>query len=140
MTNNKPKEVIETVTKELVTKYGLATLSSKDKKYVAIYEGDSFRRDMSYHQGITWPWLAGLYVDALKTVLKNEKDPKEKKSLQAKYNKCIDNYKKSFTSAMKEAGIGTISELYDSQSPYLPGGTISQAWSVSEALKIMLEK
>lgn len=140
MTNNKPKEVIETVTKELVTKYGLATLSSKDKKYVAIYEGDSFRRDMSYHQGITWPWLAGLYVDALKTVLKNEKDPQEKKSLQAKYNKCIDNYKKSFTSAMKEAGIGTISELYDSQSPYLPGGTISQAWSVSEALKIMLEK
>ena len=134
------KNCFETVTKKLLNLYGLKTLSKGEENYTEIYEGDSFRRDMSYHQGITWPWLAGLYVDAIKTVLKNEKDPQEKKSLQAKYNKCIDNYKKSFTSAMKEAGIGTISELYDSQSPYLPGGTISQAWSVSEALKIMLEK
>lgn len=140
MTNGKAKEILKTVTKELYTKYGLATLSQKDKKYIAIYEGDGFKRDMSYHQGITWPWLSGLYIAAFKAVIKNEKDKDEKKKLEEEYAKVIKNYKTNFTSAMKEAGIGTISEVYDSKQPYLPGGCYSQAWSVSEAIKIMLEK
>lgn len=140
MSTDKPKEIIKTVTKELVTKYGLATLSKKDKKYIPIYEGDSFKRDMSYHQGITWPWLAGLYMDAFKNVIKYEKNAEEKEKLKKEYKKHLELFKKSFTQAMKEAGIGTISELYDSTQPYNPGGTIAQAWSVSEVLKIMLEK
>ena len=37
-----------------------------------------------------------------------------------------------------EEGIGTISEIYNSKLPYLPGGTFSQAWSVSEVLRIIL--
>ena len=41
---------------------------------------------------------------------------------------------------MKEGAIGNISELYNSEPPYLPAGTFAQAWSVSEVLKIMLEK
>ncbi len=140
MTNDKPKEMFETVSKELVTKYGLATLSKKNEKYVATYEGDSFRRDMSYHQGITWPWLAGLYVDAFKNLIKNEKDEKTKKKLEKEFKKCIETYKNNFSEILKEAAIGNISELYDSEEPYNPGGTIAQAWSVSEVLKIMLEK
>ncbi len=140
MTNEKPKEMFKTVTKELVTKYGLATLSKKDKKYVGIYEGDSFRRDMSYHQGITWPWLAGLYVDAFKNLILNEKNETEKKKLEKEYKKCINTYKKNFSQVMKEGAIGNISEIYDSEEPYEPKGTIAQAWSVSEVLKIILEK
>ncbi len=43
---------------------------------------------------------------------------------------------------MSEAGIGSISEVYDGDPPHLPGGTISQAWSVSELLRTnkLLEK
>lgn len=140
MSNDKPKQIFETVTKELVTKYGLATLSPKDKKYVATYEGDSFRRDMSYHQGITWPWLAGLYVDAYKNLIKNEKNAEIKKKLQEGFKKQVTAYQKNFASAMKEGALGSISEIYNSKPPYLPVGTVAQAWSVSEAIKIMLEK
>ena len=140
LTNEKAKEMLRTVTKELYTKYGLATLSKKDPKYIAVYEGDGFRRDMSYHQGITWPWLAGLYVESFKTIIKNEKNKTEKKKLEEEYEKIISNYKKSFTQAMKEGALGTISELYDSKPPYLPKGAFAQAWSVSEVIKIMLEK
>lgn len=140
LTNEKAKEMLRTVTKELYTKYGLATLSKKDQKYIAVYEGDGFRRDMSYHQGITWPWLAGLYVESFKTIIKNEKNKTEKKKLEEEYEKIISNYKKSFTQAMKEGALGTISELYDSKPPYLPKGAFAQAWSVSEVIKIMLEK
>ena len=35
-------------------------------------------------------------------------------------------------------GVGTISEVYNAQAPYKPGGTFSQAWSVSEVLKIII--
>ena len=140
LSNEKAKEMLKTVSKELYTKYGLATLSKKDPKYIAVYEGDGFRRDMSYHQGITWPWLAGLYVESFKTIIKNEKNKTEKKKLEEEYEKIISNYKKSFTQAMKEGAIGTISELYDSKPPYLPKGAFAQAWSVSEVIKIMLEK
>lgn len=140
LTNEKAKETLKTVTKELYTKYGIATLSQKDKKYIAIYEGDSFKRDMSYHQGITWPWLSGIYIAAYKTIIKNEKDKTEKKKLKEEYEKIIKNYKTNFTKAMKECGIGSISELYDSKPPYNPGGCFAQAWSVSETIKIMLEE
>ena len=139
LSNEKPKELLKVITKELYTRYGLRTLSPKDRKYVSIYEGDSFRRDMSYHQGITWPWLAGLYVASYKTIIDNEKNKEEKKRLEEEYAKVIANYKKYFTQALEEQALGTISELYDSKNPYKPGGTIAQAWSVSEAIKIMLE-
>ena len=43
--------------KKLLNKYGLKTLAKGEKGYIDIYEGDGFKRDSSYHQGITWPWL-----------------------------------------------------------------------------------
>ena len=42
--------------------------------YVAVYEGDGFKRDMSYHQGITWPWLLGIYNDGFKSIMNAEKN------------------------------------------------------------------
>ena len=137
MTTDKPKIMFETVTKQLVTKYGLATLSQRSKKYIGIYEGDSFRRDMSYHQGITWPWLAGLYMDAFKNLIKNEKAVTKKKKLIKEYNEQLEKYKKTFKTALGEGCLGSVAELYNSKPPYLPGGTFSQAWSVSEVLKIV---
>ena len=71
--------MFETVTKKLLNKYGLKTLATGEDGYVAVYEGDSFKRDMSYHQGITWPWLIGIYADAFKNIIANEKSKTEKK-------------------------------------------------------------
>ena len=79
------KNMMETVEKKLLNKYGLKTLAKGEKGYVDVYEGDGFRRDSSYHQGITWPWLLGLYYNGLKNMIKNEKDKKQK----------LDQYKKS---------------------------------------------
>jgi glycogen debranching enzyme len=38
---------------------------------------------------------------------------------------------------VSEHGITTISEIYDGDPPHAPQGTISQAWSVSEVLRII---
>ena len=49
--------VINTVEKKLLNPYGLKTLAKGEENYVEVYEGDGKRRDLSYHQGITWTWL-----------------------------------------------------------------------------------
>jgi len=129
------KNVLDTVTKKLLKIHGLKSLAVGEKDYVATYEGDSFRRDMSYHQGITWVWLLGIYYDALKNMSKFDKTRKEE------LKKFIETTKKTFKEDILNKGcVGSISELYDSKTPYLPKGTISQAWSVSEVLRIVEEK
>jgi len=135
------KNIIETVTKKLLKKHGLKTLAKGEKDYIEIYEGDSFKRDMSYHQGITWVWLLGIYNDALKNIIKAEKSKTEKKVLEIEYEKFLNTTKKTFeTAVLKEGCIGSIPELYDSKAPYLPKGTIAQAWSVAEIFRIILRK
>ena len=94
--------------------------------------------DSAYHQGVVWVWLLGLYSDSFKNIIDDEKDRLEKEKLVIEYEKFIKNVFTTFkTEINKEEGIGTISELYSSQTPFKPGGTFSQAWSVSEVLKIV---
>lgn len=135
------EEILNTVTKKLLNNYGLKTLAKGEENYIEVYEGTPFRRDMSYHQGITWPWLLGLYYDAYKNIIKATKDKQIKQELQEGLNKFISNVKKTYIKAFYEDGIvGSISELYDSKSPFLPKGTMAQGWSVAEVFRIILEK
>ena len=96
---------------------------------------------MSYHQGITWPWLLGIYYDAFKKILQAEKVKSKQKELSDRYNKFIENIEKTFKKSLyQEGAIGSISELYDSKMPYLPKGAVAQAWSVAEVFRIIINK
>ena len=134
------ENIITVVEKKLLNNYGLKTLAKGDKNYVEVYEGDGFKRDASYHQGITWPWLLGLYYNSLKNIKNSEKDKEKRKELENK----IDDFKKKvervFSKEIVERGcIGTISELFDSKTPYLPKGAFAQAWSVAEIFRIVFK-
>ena len=132
------EEMFKTVTKKLLNKYGLKTLAKGEKGYIDIYEGDGFKRDSSYHQGITWPWLLGLYYDTINNKIEFEKDRNKKKELRIKKEEFVQSVKKTFIKEMFERGtIGSISEIYDSKMPNLPKGTMAQAWSVSEVFRIL---
>ena len=73
-------------------------------------------------------------------MIKAEKDPKEKKSMQARYKIFKGNVYTTFKKEINdEEAVQSISEVYNSKPPYLPGGTCSQAWSVSEVLKIIIK-
>lgn len=140
LSNEKARNVLFTCKEKLLTRYGLKTLSKESKEYIAIYEGDGFKRDMSYHQGITWVWLLGLYYDSLNNLIKSTKEVKIKAELQEECDKFKQNVYNTFKKELyKEDCIGSISELYNSKAPYKPGGTYSQAWSVSEVLRILLD-
>ncbi len=133
------KEIMDTVRKKLLNKYGLKTLAKGEVGYVEVYEGDPYKRDTSYHQGITWVWLLGIYFDAYKNMIKATKLKTEKEKLQNELDKFIETTYKTFKSDLYNQGmIGSISELYDSKAPQLPKGTMAQAWSVAEVLRIIL--
>lgn len=135
------KEMFDTVTKKLLNSYGLKTLAKGEENYVEVYEGDAFRRDFSYHQGITWTWLLGLYYNALKNIIANCKNKTEKAKYEKMLKDFIQDVTETFSKEISERGcIGSIAELYDSKKPNLPKGAMSQAWSVAEVFRIILGK
>ena len=141
MDSEETKNMITIVEKKLLNAYGLKTLAKGEENYVEVYEGDEKHRDLSYHQGITWPWLLGLYYNALKNMRDKTEDKEEKQEIEQKIEKLIEKTKKTFSKEIYENGcIGSIAELYDSAKPQLPKGTIAQCWSVAEIFRIILGK
>lgn len=115
--------VVNVVQKELLTPRGLRTLSPKNIQYKGTYAGNQADRDSAYHQGTVWPWLFGHFAEAYLRIHGSEGV------------NFIKGLYEGYEEVMTEAGIGSISEVYDGDPPHLPGGTISQAWSVSELLR-----
>ncbi len=124
ISENKQHGVLDVVQAELLTPRGLRTLSPKNDAYNGSYSGDQSSRDLSYHQGVVWPWLLGAFADAYI-------------KLQGESGKSfIENLYKGFEKEMNKDGIGTISEIYEGDPPFHGKGGISQAWSVAELLRI----
>ena len=114
--------MLDAVTDRLLTPYGLRTLSPGDPRYVGWYAGDAIHRDAAYHQGTVWPWLLGPYFDAYGRVYNNL--PQMRERLRA------------FAKHLEMAGLGAISEIFDGDAPHSPQGSIVQATSVGEVLRI----
>ncbi len=116
--------VMMKVHQELFTPRGLRSLSPKNPDYKGVYKGNQIERDQAYHQGSVWPWLFGAFADAYLKLHGAE----GKEFVESMYN--------NFEEVMSQAGIGTISEVYNGDPPHVPGGAISQAWNVAELLRI----
>lgn len=119
------KSILDVAESELLTSRGLRTLSPKNPLYEGVYRGSQEERDAAYHQGTVWPWLIGPFAEAYLR-LYGEKGVKR-----------ISRLIREFEEVMDEHGVSTVSEVYDGNPPHLPGGAISQAWSVAEILRIM---
>jgi len=130
LTIDQMKRMLDIVSRMLVTPRGLRTLSPSEEGYKGIYCGDQKTRDRAYHQGTVWPWLIGPFCDGWLRVYGE--------SGVARVRKLIMGFEETLT----EAGISTVSEIYDGDPPHSPRGAISQAWSVGEILRIftLLEK
>jgi predicted glycogen debranching enzyme len=126
----KARKVVKKVEDELLTLYGLRSLSPKDEKYCPIYEGSPLKRDSAYHQGTVWGWLIGGFIDAYRKVSANG----------SKNEAQIFTWLSGFENHLSEAGLGQISEIFDGDSPNLPRGCFAQAWSVAEVLRVLDKK
>ena len=115
------KMVVDKVGQKLLTSYGLRSLSTDDADYVGIYGGDRLQRDGSYHQGTTWGWLIGHFIQAHLQVYKNPQ-------LARSFLLPMANH-------LQDGCIGSISEIFDGDAPFTPRGCFAQAWSVAEVLR-----
>ncbi|HYY69173.1 MAG TPA: amylo-alpha-1,6-glucosidase [Terriglobales bacterium] len=122
--------VVRVVARELLTAFGLRTLSPRDPRYIGHYNGDQHARDSAYHQGTVWPWLFGPFLSAYIRVNGGTAEAR----LQAA------EWLEPFRRHLHEAGLGQVSEILDGNPPYRPRGCIAQAWSVAELLRAAVEE
>jgi predicted glycogen debranching enzyme len=128
---DKADPVVNMVQRELLTPFGLRTLSRNDPRYRGIYEGNHASRDRAYHNGTVWPWLLGPFTTAFLKAKGGEADNREF---------ALTNFLTPlFSTQLFQAGLGTISEIFDGDPPHTPRGCISQAWSVAEPLRAYVE-
>jgi predicted glycogen debranching enzyme len=126
MEGEKAKSILSVIKEKLYTPVGLRSLDPSHPSYKGIYGGDQLHRDAAYHQGTVWSWLLGPYIDAVVKTSDNGKEEAES----------IIN---EFTYHLNEAGLGTISEIFDGEAPHTPRGCIAQAWGVAELLRVIKE-
>ncbi|MDP3330809.1 MAG: amylo-alpha-1,6-glucosidase [Methylococcaceae bacterium] len=113
--------VVREVAKYLLTPYGLRSLNPESPSYHAHYEGNVLQRDTAYHQGTVWAWLLPHFALAEHRVTGDADLALSR----------LDAIRHHFM----EAGLGTISEIFDGDYPHTPRGAPAQAWSVACVLE-----
>jgi len=116
------RPVLDVVRQRLLTPVGLRSLSPQDPEYKPTYHGDLRTRDAAYHQGTVWGWLIGPFEDAWRRVY-----PEQRVEAREFLSGLIDH--------LQDACLGSVSEVFDAEAPFLPRGCCAQAWSVAELLR-----
>ena len=121
------RRILSVIDEHLLTPRGLRSLSPSDPAYCAQYVGGPWERDSAYHQGTVWGWLIGPYITALCRC--------HGRAGRQRGRAILDG----FAAHLNEAGLGTVSEIFDAAPPFAPRGCIAQAWSVAELLRAGVE-
>jgi glycogen debranching enzyme len=118
------RAVVQTCARDLLTSYGLRSLSARDAAYRPHYTGNAWERDSAYHQGTVWSWLLGPFARAHYRVYGD--------AAAAQAFLCpIEQH-------LEAACLGSVSEVFDGDAPHNARGCFAQAWSVAEILRTWL--
>jgi predicted glycogen debranching enzyme len=118
------RAVVDTCARTLVTSYGLRSLAPNSSEYIGHYAGGRVERDGAYHQGTVWAWLLGPFAEAHFRVYGNAERAR--------------SFLRPLSGQLREACIGSISEIFDGEAPHRAQGCFAQAWSVSETLRVWM--
>jgi predicted glycogen debranching enzyme len=114
------RRIVDVCGRELLTTYGLRSLSPRDADYVPHYAGGPAQRDAAYHQGTVWTWLLGPYVRA---------------HLRAYGDAAaMQRVVEAAAQSLRADCLGQVGEIFDAEPPHRPAGCFAQAWSVAELL------
>jgi predicted glycogen debranching enzyme len=115
------RKVLGAVGRSLLASYGLRSLTPDDAAYRGDYGGDQVHRDGAYHQGPVWSWLLGAYAEA------SYRLTGDREAALAILRPIGDH--------LRDAGLGSVSEIFEGDAPHLPKGCVAQAWGVAEVLR-----
>lgn len=123
------KLIYERATNELLTPYGLRTLSPNHHKFKRTYYGTILDRDKAYHQGTVWAWLLWPYTSLYLRLFKNKVNKKE-------LIEGLESIIKQFRHEYKHGYIASIASIWDGGKPHFPKGAPAEAWSVAAVYDI----
>ena len=122
---HRQRSIVDFVTKELLTAIGIRSLSPKSENFNPYFSSNPREKEITYFNGPAFPWLLGPYIEAYLKVYKRS-------GLSL-----VDRIMVDIENEMSNDCIGSISELYDSSSPFIAHGAYSFAMSVAEILRAM---
>jgi predicted glycogen debranching enzyme len=114
------RAVVDCCGRELLTSYGLRSLSANDPAYIGRYRGDARQRDAAYHMGTVWTWLLGPFARAHYRAYGNAR--------------LAQSFLDPLAQAVNGVCLGTVGEIFDGDAPHSARGCFAQAWSVAEIL------
>ena len=119
------RAVVDVCARRLLTSHGLRSLAPGEVGYSGHYGGSPRDRDAAYHQGTVWGWLLGPFALAHYRVYHNRE--------------AALRFLEPLGRQIYAAGLGTLSEIFDGDTPFTPRGCIAQAWTVAEVLRAWQE-
>ena len=119
------KRILDLITRELLTPKGLRTLSPNSYGYNPWYVGNPEQREKAYYSGSARPWLMGFYCHAYVKVF------------GIGGLSFVNRMMIGFEDEMSQGAIGTLSELYDGNPPFIGRGAVSFAANVGEILRVL---
>lgn len=123
------KQCLKVAEDELLTPYGLRSLSPAHPAFKQKYIGNQKQRDYSYHQGTVWSFLMLPFVKVAWKVLSTEQKHDDMVNRITRYIwKIRDEFMKG--------DAASIAEVWDAIDAYFPKGCPAQAWSVFAMLEI----
>jgi glycogen debranching enzyme len=139
VTQERQQSILEIVTRYLLTPQGLRTLSPQDLAYRG-HLGSSWKeQQQALHQGSSWTWLLGPYVDAIlrQQGLLNGKDPLYESAPLQEYlwHKgllLLEPFNEHFRTGL----LGMNEGVFDGNSPYSSSQNCASAISTAELLRI----
>ncbi len=117
--------IVDVCVRRLLTSHGLRSLAPGESEYSGHYGGGPRDRDAAYHQGTVWGWLLGPFALAHYRVYHDRE--------------AALRFLEPLGRQIHASGLGTLSEIFDGDTPFTPRGCIAQAWTVAELLRAWKE-
>lgn len=122
-------QIVRIAEEKLLAGPGIRSLSADHSDYHGVYVGALRKRDEAYHQGTAWGFLMGAFISAYVKV--HDHSPAAREQARA--------FLEPVRAHLQEGCIGSISEIFDGDSPHTCRGCYAQAWSVGEVLRCYVE-
>jgi glycogen debranching enzyme len=132
------RSVLDIVTSQLVTPFGLRTLAPNDAHFQGRLQVSIEEQQRALHQGSVWTWLLGPYVDALLRV-EGSAIPTETSEDSIIYLEQVWrtglHLLEAFQDHLTEGMLGMLGGVFDGDAPHATRFTATSATSTGEILR-----